>query len=74
MFSQIQAPWEKTKPPGRSNFLNYKHCIYKILELLGEDEHTKSLALLKSHQKQYQQDKMWEAICRELSWEFIRTI
>lgn len=73
MFSQIQAPWKKTKPPDRSNFLNYNHCIYKMLELLGEDEHIKSLKLLKSSLKQYKSDQMWKLICAELNWQYIPT-
>lgn len=71
MFSQIQAPWKRTKPPDRSNFLNYNHCIFKILELLGEDEHIKSLRLLKSSHKQYKSDQMWKLICAELQWEYV---
>lgn len=74
MFAQIQQPWEETRPPGRSNFLNYKHCIYKMLELLGEDEYTKLLTLLKAPHKRYEQDQMWKAICNKLSWEFISTV
>lgn len=70
MFAQIQQPWEETKPPDRSNFLHYRHVIYKILELLGEDEHAKLFTLLKHPQKRYDQDQMWKAICAKLNWQF----
>lgn len=70
MFAQIQRPWEETKPPDRSNFLNYRHCIYKMLELLGEDEYTKYFSLLKAPKKRYEQDQMWKAICGRLKWQF----
>ena len=74
MFAQIQRPWEETKPPDRSNFLNYKHCIYKMLELLGEDEFVKHFELLKAPKKRYEQDQMWKAICQKLKWQFLPSV
>ena len=74
MFAQVQRPWDETKPPTRNNFLNYKHCIYKMLELLGEDEHAKRFRLLKAPSKRFEQDEMWKAICAKLSWEFIPSV
>ena len=38
MFRDIQEPFEKHKPKGRSNFLSYGYCLYKFCELLGHDE------------------------------------
>jgi len=73
MFHKIQAPFEKHKPANRKNFLSYSFCLYKLCELLGEDEFLPCFPLLKSREKLYIQDQIWEKICNELHWEFIRT-
>ena len=38
------------------------------------DEHLKSFPLLKSREKLYDQDQIWEKICKDLNWEFIKSI
>ena len=73
MFHAIQAPFEKHKPSNRKNFLSYSFCLYKMVELLGHDEYLPCFPLLKSKEKLYVQDRIWEKICEELRWEFIRT-
>jgi hypothetical protein len=74
MFHKIQAPFEKVKPANRKNFLSYSFTLYKFCELLGEDEYLPCFPLLKSKEKLYIQDRIWEAICQELSWQFIRSV
>tara|TARA_B100001094_G_scaffold172061_1_gene166394 strand:- start:7038 stop:8096 length:1059 start_codon:yes stop_codon:yes gene_type:complete len=74
MFRIIQEPFEKHKPPERSNFLSYGYCLYKFCELLEKDEFLSSFPLLKSREKLYQQDLIWKRICQELNWEFIPTV
>jgi hypothetical protein len=73
MFHAIQAPFEKHKPLNRKNFLSYSFCLYKMCELLDHDEYLPCFPLLKSREKLYVQDQIWEKICNELRWEFIRT-
>jgi hypothetical protein len=73
MFHAIQGPFEKHKPLNRKNFLSYSFCLYKLCELLGEDEYLNCFPLLKSREKLYVQDQIWEKICKELCWEFIPT-
>ena len=73
MFHKIQTPFERHKPLNRKNFLSYSYVLYKFCELLGEDEYLKCFPLLKSKEKLYIQDQIWENICRELQWEFLRT-
>ena len=73
MFHKIQTPFERHKPLNRKNFLSYSYVLYKFCELLGEDEYLKCFPLLKSKEKLYIQDQIWEKICRELQWEFLRT-
>jgi len=74
MFHKIQAPFEKVKPANRKNFLSYSFTLYKFCELLGEDDYLPCFPLLKSKEKLYIQDRIWEAICQELSWQFIRSV
>ena len=74
MFHKIQAPFEKVKPAHRKNFLSYSFTLYKFCELLGEDEYLPCFPLLKSKEKLYIQDRIWEAICHELQWQFIRSV
>lgn len=74
MFHKIQAPFEKVKPPNRKNFLSYSFTLYKLCELLGEDDYLPCFPLLKSKEKLYIQDRIWEGICKELQWEHIRTV
>lgn len=74
MFHAIQTPFEKHKPANRKNFLSYSYVLFKLCELLGEDEYLKCFPLLKSREKLYIQDQIWKKICDELSWEFIKTL
>ena len=74
MFHKIQAPFEKHKPAQRKNFLSYSYTLYKLCELLGEDDYLPCFPLLKSKEKLYAQDEIWAKICNELSWEYIRTV
>jgi len=73
MFHKIQAPFEHNKPATRKNFLSYSYVLYKFCELLGEDEYLPCFPLLKSKEKLYIQDQIWEKMCKELQWEFLKT-
>jgi hypothetical protein len=76
MFNEIEAPFEKWKfmmGPKRKNMLNCGYCLYKMCELLGEDDLLSHFALLKSQDKLYQMDAVWKKICAELHWEYIPT-
>ena len=74
MFHAIQAPFEKHKPANRKNFLSYSFVLFKMSELLGEDQYLPCFPLLKSREKLYVQDQIWKKICDELKWEFISTV
>jgi hypothetical protein len=74
MFTEIQAPFEKHKPPHRKNFLSYNYVLYKFSELLGEDELLPYFSLLKCRQNLHAQDQIWKAICDDLAWQFIMTV
>ncbi len=74
MFKEIQYSFVKHCPPGRSNFLSYSYVLYKFCELLELDEYLPCFPLLKSREKLFAQDCIWAAICKDLSYQFIKTV
>jgi hypothetical protein len=74
MFKEIQFSFVKHCPKKRSNFLSYSFVLYKFCELLELDDYLPCFPLLKSREKLYMQDKIWQLICNDLGWEFIRTV
>jgi predicted nucleic acid-binding Zn-ribbon protein len=74
MFKEIQPSFQKNCPKERSNFLSYSYVLYKFCELLELDEYLASFPLLKNRDKLYVQDKIWELICKDLRWQFLRSI
>lgn len=74
MFKEIQSSFIKHCPKNRSNFLSYSYVLYKFCELLDLDEYLQCFPLLKNRDKLYNQDKIWEKICEDLKWQFIRSI
>jgi predicted Zn-ribbon and HTH transcriptional regulator len=74
MFKEIQPAFIKYCPRGRSNFLSYPYVLYKLCQLLEMDEFLPCFQLLKSREKLYQQDQVWQQICKEMGWQFIRSI
>jgi ribosomal protein L37AE/L43A len=73
LFLEIQRPYAKFCPIQRVNFLNYYYVLYKLCELLGEDQYLKHFYMLKDPIKRMEQDEIWKKICAELKWEFIPT-
>tara|TARA_Y100000741_G_C18241085_1_gene553700 strand:+ start:479 stop:1579 length:1101 start_codon:yes stop_codon:yes gene_type:complete len=74
LFMEIQRPYAKFCPGDRVNFLNYYYTIYKLCELLEEEEFLPYFPMLKDREKRIEQDEIWKKICNELGWEFIQTI
>lgn len=74
LFKEIQPSFQKHCPAERSNFLSYSYVLYKLCELLELDDFLHCFPLLKNRDKLYAQDKIWEKICKDLQWEFIRSI
>ena len=74
MFKEIQPAFIKYCPANRSNFLSYPYVLYKLCQLLEMDEFLPCFQLLKSREKLYQQDQVWQKICEEMRWQFIRSI
>ena len=77
LFNELQDPFDKVladlKLP-RKNFMSYSFTLYKLCELLGEDSYLPYLPLLKSKDKLFAQDKLWQGCCAILKWEFIPTV
>ena len=73
LFMDIQIPYSKYCPNDRVNFLNYYYTLYKLCELLGENQYLEFFPMLKD-QKKIEQDEIWKKICNDLSWDFIPTI
>lgn len=74
MFIEIQPSFQKYCPPTRNNFLSYSYVLYKFCELLELDEYLPNFSLLKNRDKLFQQDKIWELICKDMKWQFIKSI
>jgi predicted nucleic acid-binding Zn-ribbon protein len=74
MFIEIQPSFQKHCPPGRSNFLSYSYVLYKFCELLELDEYLPNFPILKNRDKLFCQDKIWQQICADLRWQFVRSI
>jgi ribosomal protein L37AE/L43A len=73
LFLEIQKPYATFCPNERVNFLNYYYVLFKLCELLGEDEYLPHFYMLKDPIKRMEQDEIWKKICGELHWEFIPT-
>jgi len=77
MFREIQEPfakWVKDVAPERKNFLSYSYTLNKMCRILGEYDLIQYFPLLKSRDKNYVQDKIWEGICSDLGWEFNKSV
>jgi len=74
MFAEIQDPFEKFCPENRSNFLSYNYVLYQMCKLLEQDDLLIFFPLLKGRDKLSEQDQIWRKICKELKWEFIKTV
>jgi hypothetical protein len=74
LFMELQRPYAKYCPEDRVNFLNYYYTIYKLCQLLEEDEFLPYFPMLKEREKRLEQDNIWKNICKDLNWQFIPTI
>jgi hypothetical protein len=74
LFIELQRPYSKVCPDDRVNFLNYYYTLYKLCELLGENQYLDDIPMLKDREKIIEQDYIWRDMCAELEWTFIPTI
>ena len=73
MFLDTQKPYAKYCPPDRLNFLNYYYVLYKLCEILGENQYLQYCPMLKDDEKLIEQDEIWQNICCDLGWVFFPT-
>jgi hypothetical protein len=73
MFVQIQIPFAKYAPTNRNNFLNYNYVLFKFCEILNETSYFNSFKMLKDLKKIRLSDAIWNKICVDLGWTFIKT-
>jgi hypothetical protein len=74
LFLEIQRPYSRCCPDHRVNFLNYYYTIYKLCEMLGQNQFLPYFPMLKDREKRIEQDEIWKKICKELDWRFIATV
>ena len=74
LFMDIQGPYAKYCPEDRVNFLNYYYTVYKLCELLDQNQFLPYFPMLKDREKRIEQDEIWKKICLELGCEFIPTV
>tara|TARA_R100001163_G_C5068178_1_gene208083 strand:+ start:7670 stop:9103 length:1434 start_codon:yes stop_codon:yes gene_type:complete len=66
LFLQIQEPFDKYCPPDRKNFISYNFVFYKFCKLFGYNEFLHYFPLLKSKDKLYDQEKIWQKIMTDI--------
>jgi hypothetical protein len=74
MFDEMQIPHDKYKNSNRKNFLSYSYSLNKLALILGENELASYFPLLKSRDKLYEQDRLFEKICKDLGWKFYPSV
>jgi rubrerythrin len=74
MFMEIQEPFERVCPKDRKNFLSYNYVLYKLCEILNENDIKNFFPLLKSRQKLFAQDCIWKNICELKKWKYLPSV
>lgn len=74
MFHEMQEPFQRHKIKNRKNFLSYAYVLHKLCQLLELDHLLCRFPLLKDRFKLHQQDVMWKGICKDLQWQFIKSV
>ena len=60
--------YDKYKPKGRKNFLNYSFVLKKLMIMLGKVEYAKYIPPLKTNSKQKELELVWELITKDHEW------
>ena len=68
LFVEIQDPFEKHKPAGRTNMLNYNYVFHRLLQKLGCVAYCKFFPIIKSKSKLEALDGIWAEMCSTLNW------
>lgn len=73
LFQAIQPLFDKHRPEGRQNFINYTLCIFKFCQRLGYLDALPFLTLLKCSEKLRMQNEIMKRIFDELGWAWMPT-
>ena len=74
MFIKINSDYDtiiSKHYPTKKSFFSYSYLLYKLCELLGEDQHLDNFSMLPSIEKLIYQDQIWKLFCDEFGWIFI---
>jgi hypothetical protein len=74
MFHEIQKPFGKHVPPGRTHFFNYSFILRKFSELLGQDQLVPVFDILKGIDRVHFQDEIWKRCCADKGWKFFPSV
>lgn len=74
MFESIQEPFQRIiHNEPRQNMLSYSFLIHKFLEIMSWDEYLPYFPLLRSVDKIIYQDWIWNKICNEVGFGYIKS-
>jgi hypothetical protein len=73
MFKMIDRVWCSIGRDKRRSFLNYYYILFKLLELMGQNELLPQVPLLRTHLRLRQHDLIWKKVCEELGWTWKTT-
>lgn len=68
MYKEVKDNYSLFSPPSTY------YILYKLLEILGENELMTHIPMLKSQEKICRQDAVWKMMCEYHGWKFIATI
>ena len=68
VFNVVSSIYDKYKPNGRKNFLNYSFVLKQILIMMGKVEYAKCVPPLKIHSKQKELERVWNLITNDPEW------
>lgn len=74
MFERIQEPFQRIiQKETRQNMLSYSFIIHKFLEIMSWDEYLPYFPLLRSADKIQYQDWIWQKLCAEVGFQYIKS-
>ena len=74
LFKQIVRAWDTIIKDKRQSFLNYYFVVYKLLDLMDQNELLPKIPMLRTPLRIRRHDRIWWRICEELGWTFKPTL
>ena len=73
-FKMINRTFDMLYGNQNKSFMSYYYILYKLLEIMGQQELMKDIPLIKTKTRLKQHDKVWITICEELGWRYIKIV